>query len=289
MSMSAKEKTSLPAVISNDGWDDNYHEEIAEDRVIQGTILRCTDGHWSDRDGRTFPPDTKLLALATTMILQHWQNQTPVQTIVKRPGHPLPSVKELNDRIPESEWETGLDDEPRPPWQSSHVVYLLAEGTAEKFTYVNSTIGARIAVENLRDRVKMMRALRGEAVVPLVTLGNAPMKNRFGQKLRPEFRIVSWVELGVSIASEQPAAPKALPSDEERRAAGLIPEEHTAHQGHEDGQASEHRRGDRRREPVLSDAARCSSGAIGRASGSAELEGDCRGRTDKTLALVRSW
>ncbi len=95
-----------------------------------------------------------------------------------------------------------------------------------KFTYLNSTTGARIAVENLRDKVRWMRTLRGESVVPLVTLGNAPMRTRFGQKLRPDFQITSWVELGVGIAGEQPET-KALPSDEQKRAAGFIPEGHT--------------------------------------------------------------
>jgi hypothetical protein len=219
--MATENQANLPAVIGDDGWGDNY--ETADDRVIQGTILRCVDGHWSDRDGRTFPPEMQLLALATTMILQHWQDETPIETIVKQPGRPLPSVDSLNAKIPESKWETNeLTGEPRPPWQLSHVVYLLDSATAEKFTYLNSTIGARIAVENLRDKVKWMRAMRGERVVPIVELSTAPMKTRFGQKVRPDFKIASWVELGVDIKpiAEQPE-PKALPSDKERRAAGF--------------------------------------------------------------------
>jgi hypothetical protein len=227
MSTSATEK--LPAAISTDGWNDDYQEATA-DRPIQGTILRCVDGHWSDRDGRNFPADVQLLALATTEVCQHWEGSGEdaklLETIVKRPGHPLPSITDLNGKIPESEWATDLNGNPRPPWQRAHVVYFLAEGSAERFTYINSTIGARIAVEALRDKVKWMRAMRGESVVPFVRLSNKPMKTKFGQKLRPDFEIVSWVELGVGIASEQPE-PKALPTDEERRAAGLIPEGHT--------------------------------------------------------------
>ncbi len=99
----ATEKQNLPVVISNDGWGDNYETTAAADnRTIQGTMLRCVDGRWSDRDGRNFPPDTQLLALATTQILQHWQDETPVETIVKQPGRPLPSVDSLNAGIPQS-------------------------------------------------------------------------------------------------------------------------------------------------------------------------------------------
>jgi hypothetical protein len=207
---------NLPATISDDGWDDNY--DAANDRVIQGTILRCVDGHWRDRDGRTFPPGTQLLALATTEILQHWQDQVPVETIVKTPGEPLPRVKDLNAKIPESEWEEDLNGEPRPPWQKAYVVYLLDKNTAEKFTFLNSTIGARMAVTNLREQVKWMSQLRGESVRPIVELANAPMKTRFGQKLRPDFRIVSWVELGVSI---QPTVTPQI----ERKHGGIKPVE----------------------------------------------------------------
>jgi hypothetical protein len=195
--MIPEKQNQLPAAITNDGWGDDY--DALNDRVIQGTILRCVDGHWSDRDGRTFPPGTKLLAMATTEILQRWQNQMPIETIVKLPGRPLPRVDSLNAEIPQKEWEIGLDGNPRPPWQHSHVVYLLSPDTAEKFTFLNSTIGARMAVENLRDKVKWMRALRGERVVPIVELSNAPMKTKFGQKLRPEFKVASWVELGVDL------------------------------------------------------------------------------------------
>jgi hypothetical protein len=67
------------------------------------------------------------------------------------------------------------------------IVYLIDPGTAAFFTYLNSTIGARIAYEHLRERVVTMRALRGAKVVPLVKLS---------AKHRPEFEILSWHSLG---------------------------------------------------------------------------------------------
>ena len=44
----------------NDGWDD---ADSADDRVIQGTLIKCVDGHWTDRDKRAIPSSTRLLAL----------------------------------------------------------------------------------------------------------------------------------------------------------------------------------------------------------------------------------
>ena len=52
---------------------------ISEDRIIQGKILRCVDGHWSLRDGTVVAPDTLLLAIATNEALQRWRDQTVVE------------------------------------------------------------------------------------------------------------------------------------------------------------------------------------------------------------------
>jgi hypothetical protein len=76
------------------------------------------------------------------------------------------------------------------------VVYLIDPATAAFYTYLNSTIGACIAYENLRERVITMRALRGARVVPLVRLTQRPMKTKFGPKHRPEFEPVEWRCLG---------------------------------------------------------------------------------------------
>jgi hypothetical protein len=73
------------------------------------------------------------------------------------------------------------------------------------YTFVNGTIGARIAVERLQDKVKWMRALRGVNCAPLVRLDSKPMKTRFGQKMRPEFTIVEWRQIGGGGLQNEPA------------------------------------------------------------------------------------
>ena len=136
MSQDKTESENLP-VISGDGFDDID----VSNRLIQGTILRCVDGHWSDRDKTPIPPDKTLVVLGTATALQHWHNGMPTETIVKHPGAALPDVAELNAKIPESQWEEGLDGDPRPPWVKQFIVYLLDPTDASVFTYVNSTMG----------------------------------------------------------------------------------------------------------------------------------------------------
>jgi hypothetical protein len=85
----SNDQTNLPIPLADDGFNDSAGDE---QRVIQGSILRCVDGHWTGNDGVAFPPETKLLALATAMALQHWKDKLPIETIVKKPGQPLPDL-----------------------------------------------------------------------------------------------------------------------------------------------------------------------------------------------------
>jgi hypothetical protein len=194
---------NLPVItLGADGFDDVDPNE----RLIQGPIARCVDGHWTWRDGTAIPPETRWLALATVTALQHWENQLPVETIIKRGGTPLPDLDELNAKIPKDQWEL-LDGKPRPPWVRQHGAYLLNPVDGSVCTFINSTVGAARAVSDLKDRVRWMRALRGRAVVPLVRPGSRPMPTKHGVKQRPEFVIVEWRDLG-----SLQAAPTTVPA-----------------------------------------------------------------------------
>jgi hypothetical protein len=195
-------KNQVTISLGNDGFDDGN----ASDRLIQGVILKCVDGFWSAKDGTTIPPKTPMIALATTEAIQLWREQLPVETIIKQPGVPLPSVDELNGRIPEKTWEKGLDGNPRPPYSKQYVAYLLDPKDASVFTFINSTVGAEIAVNRLKERVRWMRALRGAKVVPVVELDTKPMKTKKGLKMRPDFHVVEWRDLGaLQVATTVPA------------------------------------------------------------------------------------
>jgi hypothetical protein len=188
------------------GGGDGFDDVDQNDRLIQGTILRCVDGVWSAKDETELPPGKGYLAFSTAVALQRWEGGLPAETIVKRAGESLPNVNELNKKIPQKKWENGIDGKLRPPWQKQYVVYLLDPDTAAVFTYINSTKGAEIAVEHLKHRVKLMRALRGDHVVALVKLDSRPMSTKVGQKIRPEFTILYWRELGKA----EPVKPVSL-------------------------------------------------------------------------------
>ena len=183
---------NLPTIYEDDG--DGFVALEPTDRVIVGTLLKFVDGVWTE-SGITVPAGTKLLALATNQVLQKWSDQRVIETISKKP---LPDLEQLNGAIPQSEWELDLNEQPRPPWQRTFIVYLLNPNSCEKFTFANSTVGARIAVQTLQDSVAWMRKLRDNNVVPQVELTSKPMKTRFGVKPRPDFKILSWHGMGGS-------------------------------------------------------------------------------------------
>jgi hypothetical protein len=198
------EDVKLPALTpQGDGWNDAEHD----DRVIQGTLLKCVDGKWS-AGGE--PAPEKLMAVSTITVMQLWKGKKPVQTLIKQPGQPWPKLDDLNAEIPEGEWEVGLDGEPRPPWQKQFIIYLLEPESAATFTYANGTAGARQAVSDLKNSIKWQRTIRGDHVVPLVELSSKPMPTKFGTKQRPHFQIVEWRNLDVGFMQDAPAV---LPSD----------------------------------------------------------------------------
>jgi hypothetical protein len=181
----------------HDGFDVELNEDTS--RIIQSTLLKFRDGLWFE-DGAPFPAAC-LTAIDVRMILQRWQDQKPIETLMDLP---LPDVDHLNSLIPENEWEEGIDGKPRPPWQKNYVVYLLNPATAEQFTAINSTVGMAIAYHNLAKAVRIMRRLRGDHVLPIVKLGATPMKTKFGVKQRPHFEVIEWCEFGASGIATEP-------------------------------------------------------------------------------------
>ena len=172
--------------------DDGYSGSLVSGRLIKGQLLRWNETNgWLDRDGLR-PPEI-MLAIALSEALQCWKGKKPVEAITDKP---LPDVNALNAAVPMSEWEPGLDGKPKPPWVHQFIAYLIDPASGGTFTYLNSTVGARIAIDQLKEKVITMRALRGARVVPVVRLTHRPMKTFVGMKHRPEFEIVEWRKPG---------------------------------------------------------------------------------------------
>jgi hypothetical protein len=81
------------------------------------------------------------------------------------------------------------------------------------YTLINKTMGCRIAVQDLADRVEVTAALRGMLVAPIVKLSCKPMTTKYGIKQRPHFEIIDWRSFGPSSPTapvEPPPSPPQL-------------------------------------------------------------------------------
>jgi hypothetical protein len=159
-----------------------------------GGFIKCIECRWLNAAGEELPTHP-VICIGTTREVQHWQGGLPVETITTRP---LPNVKTLNDNIPVSEWEEGLDGKPRAPWAKMYVALFICINTAAIYRFSNSTWGARFAVRDIESRIAVMRALRGADVVPVVKLASKTMPTRYGPRLRPHFEIVEWRHFGTT-------------------------------------------------------------------------------------------
>jgi len=174
-------------------------------RLLQSTKAKCVDGNWS---AEGLPLPDALLVVGFTRGLQCWKDGELLDELDER-DEPLPDVDELNAKIPQEEWATGLNGQPEPPWRIVYAVYLVDPETAELFTWINSGYFAMLAYEELTERIKRMTRLRGSGVTEIVKPDRRPqrIKKLNITKQRPHFTHIDWRDLG----GERDKQPAQLP------------------------------------------------------------------------------
>jgi hypothetical protein len=209
-------KNSTALATTGDGFD-GYSDRVEGDEspqpqgLIRGSLLKFSNtAEWETRDD-VLGPDTKMIVTDIIRAVLKWgaRKGPPEQTIVVPPGQPFPDVEAVNEAIPKDQWRQGPSGL-QGPWQAQQAVVLLDPQSMETFTFATSTVGGFIAVRDLVDKVKTMRRYRGP-VSPIVTLGDAPMRTRFGERRRPHFNIVDWVHMTSSEEAPQAALPAPSP------------------------------------------------------------------------------
>ena len=192
---------SLPVAFEGGG----LHEE---DRVIRGEYIKFIDGAYSVKSDPTFRPDVPFLSTGTGTVLQSFHGGQGPKFRRKEADRSLRELcDKLNSEIPQAQWEPDREGKPRPPWQQVWFIYLVRLSDGALFTHMNGTLGCRIGVRELADRVEVTTALRGP-VIPVVTLGSKPFKTKMGIKQRPHFAIVEWRPFGPPSAPTPVPAPK---------------------------------------------------------------------------------
>jgi hypothetical protein len=216
--MSSEDDGKSKALIERDGFDDTEDgvegagEQQYDGRVIQGEKLKFSnDSVWLTPDDEEFPADRELCVIDTQRVVQKWVEQVAVETMFVPLQSKWRDLDKLNAACPKTEWRKDFNGNSVGPWQRSRVAYFIDLNTMEKFTWPSSTVGGDICIREFRDRVAMMRKLRGARVFAIVTLSDRFMNTKFGGRQRPDLKIARWIMMGPDgQALPVPTAP-ALP------------------------------------------------------------------------------
>jgi len=196
-------------------------------RVIIGEKAKCIDGVWTYGEDALPMPKQPVLITKILRVVQCWKDGAYLETYFEDEG-PLPDLGELNDQVPQAEWEIAYN-KPNPPWALFHVVYMVEPVTGEFFTFSNSSTGAKIGYEKLADKFDMMSRLRGPNIRPLVNLTSRKWRIVALDliKIRPEYTILEWRDLGTD---PQPAQLPAPADKDPTGAAVKLPRETTTNE-----------------------------------------------------------
>jgi hypothetical protein len=155
--------------------------------------IRGVDTRFKDRDYYNFaePINVGGREFAAFDFVSGWQKLeqgcAPAY-LVQRAGEPRPA----QPHVDEKDWPLDLNGKPAHPWRWTRFLYLLDVKTGEISTFSSSTIGGRVAIDELRDQISFMRKARADAI-PIVALASKDMATQFGSaKPRPYFRICGW-------------------------------------------------------------------------------------------------
>jgi hypothetical protein len=219
MSNTENNNPSTTLVTVGDGFD-GYSEQVEgadspQPRgIIRGSRVKFSNtAEYELPDGEVIGHDVKLIVVDIIRAVAKWgtgKNEPP-QTTVIPPRQPFPDVQTMNEAIPRDQWRQGPAGL-QGPYQVQQLVVLIEPQSMETYTFVTSAIGGFIAVRELVDKVKTMRRYRGP-VSPIITLGDAAMRTRFGERRRPSFHIVDWIRMGGGGDPAQAALPAPADSN----------------------------------------------------------------------------
>jgi hypothetical protein len=201
-------------ITTHSQYDDGF--DVAEPvtgGLIKGKLVRFKDDSFLINGTDHMPEDiTELTCVGMTTLWTRWAGEgKPPTHLVTSSGMSHPRRDELPDQD-EALWPKGKDGLKGDPWADSRHVTMIHGASAQVFTFTTSTHGGRIAVSELKDAIALRRRVRPGAC-PVVTLGTATMKTRFGDRLRPSFKVVAWHEPEAfeTTAMPKPPAPKLAP------------------------------------------------------------------------------
>jgi hypothetical protein len=164
-------KTSTALTVVGDDFDGFTSQTDGGDTKKKGGLFkgsklvfgnRC---EWEDRDtDETIDESRRFLLSGTKRVVTRWdKDKKPLETIVLEHGEVIPNLDDgpegWNNQLPKDEWVDGPGGL-RGPWPFQYLLYLLCPQTMTTYTWATSSLGGKIAVEEVVDAIKSMRRFR---------------------------------------------------------------------------------------------------------------------------------
>jgi hypothetical protein len=198
------------ALMTTDGF---AVQENSGASMIVGKMLKFSDGRFTVDKTETMPANTTLVAVGVITAWVRWADSRPSEHKVTQPGQSHPYRDELPDQD-QTKWAFGLNGEPADPWRDTRYLHLIDPNTGADFTFISDSFGGRRAVGDLKQQIANVRSVH-PAAVPLVQLASTMMKTRFGQKPRPDFKIVGWRGKQDDVAATRASKAAVIPAGDD--------------------------------------------------------------------------
>jgi hypothetical protein len=114
--------------------------------------------------------------------------------VVRVADHPAAPIErdELGD-MDESEWETGLDGNPKNPWVLVNELPIEDAETGERLLFTTNSFGGKIAVEKVVGAYSVNLRKKLDKGLPIIALAVTEFNTKaYGKVARPDFIIVRW-------------------------------------------------------------------------------------------------
>jgi hypothetical protein len=175
-------------------------ERLSSSLIVGDKIKFDAAQVWVDREGNPLPAGLELVALKILRAVQKWDLKGhPIEehTRILEPHEKWPNIEELNAACPQSEWRE-RDGKMQGPFAGQRLVYFVDMKAPARYTWPSpkDTIGSRMCIDDLRDRIMLTRRVRGADVFPVVELTNIFMRTRHGGRQRPHLPVKRWITFG---------------------------------------------------------------------------------------------
>jgi hypothetical protein len=201
------------------GYTDTAEGEVEQtsDSLIVGDKIVFNEAQvWVDGSGNKLPSELELVLVKVLRIVQKWgPDNKPIkkETRILEPGQKWLDLDKLNAACPQSEWREKFG-KMQGPYQGQRLAYLVDQETMARYTWPSpkDTVGSRICVEDIIERINWMRRFRGDCVYPVVTLADTFMPTGYGGRQRPHFIVKRWISFGANgeVRELETAVQKAL-------------------------------------------------------------------------------